>query len=879
MQFSTLLLDMLLTRDIHLLFWRQSRSTVPKYSQLSTINSHLSGTIFQLSIPPATLWVAMPIFADILPVAGRSIPILLTYAVPEALAEKVQPGAQVAMPLGNRNTAGYVVEIHGRIPNFPTIKSITSVLDGPPVFTPRELDLARWMAGYYCCPLALALRPFIADTGAVRVRRRLKLTPAGEERLDAAQSVEGNDLLIGLQAIRERKSSATAKTVAVAVGARRAPAVIRTLTQQGLIKEATSLVAVDESKPVEMVSLAVDHVTARAEIDRIIARAPRQAAILEFFLAEDDESSGEHHELTLAQLAEIAENPSAARALLKRGILKARAIESWRRPWAGAPVDYPPPPELNQQQHIAAEQIIDAVVSHRHETFLLFGVTGSGKTEIFLQAAREALEHGRQALLLAPEIALSAQVVGLLRDRFGENVAILHSGLSAGERRDEKERVRLGRANVVVGPRSALFAPFSNLGIVVVDEEHDASYKQEQDPRYHARDVAMKLAEQYKCPCILASATPALESYYLAQKGDYRLLRLDERPDGRPLPEVRLLDLRGKSKRPKILLPPLLQGLRDCLHDKGQAIIFLNRRGHSTFLFCPVCGHDFRCPHCQVGLIYHIQDRILRCHHCDYTLSAPTLCPNCEGSTLYFAGFGTQRIVQELERLYPNARIARMDRDTTSRRGSHLKYVSEFRDASTDILVGTQMVSKGFDFPGVTIVGVVAADVSLNMPDFRAAERTFQLLTQVAGRAGRGSEPGTVFIQTYHPEHYAITAASKHDFDTFYAQELAHRRDAGYPPFSHLANIICTSALAEVAYTQCEMLANEIRTKVEADELDVLGPAPAPLAKLKDQYRFHVLLRAYAPGVIQRILGSMQDKLAPHGKIHIDVDIDPVSLM
>ncbi|NIM07171.1 MAG: primosomal protein N', partial [Armatimonadetes bacterium] len=430
-----------------------------------------------------------------------------------------------------------------------------------------------------------------------------------------------------------------------------------------------------------------------------------------------------------------------------------------------------------------------------------------------------------------------------------------------------------------MGPRSALFSPFDDPGVVVVDEEHDNSYKQEQEPRYHAREVARKLAEQSGCPCVLASATPSLESFYLAQKGVYQLLRLEERPEGRALPEVHLLDLKGKSRRLRILQPELRQALTSCLETDAQAILFLNRRGHSTFLFCPLCGHAFRCPHCQVALIYHAQGKLLRCHHCDHTMAAPDTCPNCMGATLRFAGFGTQRLARELEELFPAANVSRMDRDTTSLKGAHLRIISDFRAAATDLLVGTQMVSKGLHFPGVTVVGVVAADMSLNTPDFRAAERTFQLLTQVAGRAGRGKESGEVFIQTYHPDHYAIQAASRHDYEAFCEEELKMREEAGYPPFSYLANIIVSAPGAAPAKEDCERLAQRIREKkVEAD-LEILGPAPAPLAKLKDRYRYHILLRATEPGLIQRVLNGMQEDLVSHGRMHVVVDVDPVSLM
>jgi primosomal protein N' (replication factor Y) (superfamily II helicase) len=833
-------------------------------------------SIFKLMPHPGFLGhyksiTTMHTFADILPVMRRSIPILLTYAVPEHLAARLRPGSQVLIPLGTRTAAGYIVALHDNPPAVENIKAIEALLDAPLAFTERELELARWMAAYYCCPLASALRPFLSDTGAVKIRRKLQLTPAGVAQLAETSSTLPFDQQAALRHINEKKSAASPRSIAAMLGAHRAQAALHALKDKGLVEETATLLATARAKPVQFVSLAADDAAIRAEILRVAPRAPRQADVLEHLMNASDTAP----ELRMEELG----NAAAVQALARRGLVSIRSAAYWRTPWQDADIEHPPAPTLNAAQQASTDLIVRAVKDRIHETFLLFGVTGSGKTEIFLLATIEALAAGRQALLLVPEISLTAQVVGLLRSRFGDTVAVLHSALSAGERADEKERIRQGLANVIVGPRSAIFAPFADLGLVVVDEEHDASYKQEHEPHYHGRDVAIKLAEQFGCPCVLASATPALESFYLAKRGDYQLLQLYERPEGRPLPSVHLLDLRGKSRRPKLLLPELLDALAKCLEAQGQAIVFLNRRGHSTFMFCPMCGQSFRCPHCQVGLIYHIQQRLLRCHHCDYATPAPDTCPNCHGAILTFAGFGTQRIVEELQQIFPSARIARMDKDTTSHKGAHLHYISDFRAAAIDILVGTQMISKGLHFPGVTVVGVVAADISLNMPDFRAAERTFQLLTQVAGRAGRGDDPGSVYIQTYNPEHFAILAAKDHDFESFYARELWLREEACYPPFCYLANIITAAPAAEAALDRCEEIAEMIRAAAGEEDLEVLGPAPAPLSKLRDQFRFHILLRSPRPGIIQRVLGGLQDKLSAHGKVQVSVDVDPVNLM
>jgi len=818
----------------------------------------------------------MPLFADILPVVGRSIPLLLTYAVPEGLAGRLEAGAQVLAPLGERTVCGYVVSLHDNPPTVGVIKAIDAILEAPPAFSKDEIALAKWMAEYYCCSVAEALRPFLSEVGAAKIRRALLLTDGGKERIADSSEEQDADILAALRFIEGRKGKCSRPALAQLLGAGRAAAVLRKLKEQGLVEETAQLISSGKRKTAEFVSFAIDVAAARSLAQELSKRSPKQAAALNYLI---DRLSETQPEMPLSEAAKALGGAAPIRALARKGVVTLRKLPLWRIPWPEADTNHPPTPVLTPQQQIAAEEILLAVKEKRRETFLLFGVTGSGKTEIFLLATQQALEIGKQALLLVPEISLTAQVVGLLRSRFGEAVAVLHSGLSAGERRDEKERIRLGEARVAVGPRSALFAPFRELGLVVVDEEHDASYKQEQAPHYHGRDVALKLAEQFHCPCILAGATPSLESFYLAEKGIYRLLRLEERPEGRPLPRVHLLDLRGQSKRPDIPLPELQQALTDCLQAEGQAIIFLNRRGHSTFLFCPLCGEAFRCPHCQVALVFHRPNKQLRCHHCDYHQAAPTICPNCQGTTLKFTGYGTQKVVEDLQQLFPDARISRMDRDTTGSKGAHLRYITDFREAATDMLVGTQMISKGLHFPGVTVVGVVAADQSLNMPDFRAAERTFQLLTQVAGRAGRGNEPGEVYIQTYHPEHFAIIAASNHDYEAFYTEELRQRDEANYPPFSYLANIVVSAPSAEAAQKHCQSIAEIIGEEIHDDEAEILGPAPAPLAKLKDRYRYHFLLRAQEPGVIQRVLNARKEQLGSRGKIHVVVDVDPVSLM
>jgi primosomal protein N' (replication factor Y) len=509
---------------------------------------------------------------------------------------------------------------------------------------------------------------------------------------------------------------------------------------------------------------------------------------------------------------------------------------------------------------------------------LLYGVTASGKTEVFLHAIAEVMAQGRQAIVLMPEISLTAQAIGIYRARFGDRVAILHSALSTGERWDECARVSSGEAAVIIGARSALFAPTRALGLIVIDEEHETSYKQEQAPRYHARDVALKRGELNSCPVVLASATPAVESFYLAEAGRHRLLRLPTRVEDRPMPSVRVVDLRGAARHPAIFSGPLRQGIAERLQAGEQAILFLNRRGYATFLLCPACGHSVRCADCGVALTFYQQDNRIRCHHCGLSLHAPDTCAKCGGRQFSFSGFGTERVESELMRLFPQARPGRMDRDTTAGKGAHLRIVSSFREAETNILIGTQMVAKGFDFPGVTLVGVISADTALNLPDFRAGERTFQLLTQVAGRSGRGEKEGEVVVQTYQPEHYAVLAAAEQDYEAFYRQEIEMRRELGYPPFSQLANLVFTSESKLEAESRAAAVAQLITASDPAGEVAVLGPAPAPLERLRGRYRWHLLVRG-PEGIVQPTLRAALAAAPEWPQGSMVVDVDPVSLM
>ena len=516
------------------------------------------------------------------------------------------------------------------------------------------------------------------------------------------------------------------------------------------------------------------------------------------------------------------------------------------------------------------------------ETFLLHGVTGSGKTEVYLSAIEAALAEGRSALLLVPEIALTPAVAGQFFARFGDRVAILHSAFTDVERSEQWRRIRGGAGSVVVGTRSGVFAPVRNLGLIIVDEEHDGSYKQEETPRYHGRDVAVVRAQAAGATVVLGSATPSLESRYNAERGKYTLLELPGRIEERPMAQVELIDMRQEfleTRKQNTFSRKLVEAITARVENGEQTLVLLNRRGFSSYVACRACGERVQCINCSLTLTYHKRDRRLLCHYCGYAEKVPSICPKCQSEHIYFLGVGSERVEEELHRDFPTARIARLDRDTVTGKRQYETILQAFRERSFDLLVGTQMIAKGHDIPNVTLVGVVSADIGLGMPDFRAAERTFQLLTQVAGRAGRGNLPGIVLIQTINPDHYAVRMAAAQDYQAFYEKELNFRRMMHYPPFSAMANILVRSEKKEVAMRMSSELGHFLTPAPEG--LKVMGPAEAPVPRLKAEYRYQFLIKAAGRKPLNEFLRRVQAYALEHkwGATALVIDVDPLSLM
>jgi primosomal protein N' (replication factor Y) len=800
----------------------------------------------------------------------------LTYAVPDNLSEAIQPGHRVLVPIRSRRVTAIVSAVARDLDSggFEP-KPIIELLEVRPLFDSAHLKLIEFMATYYMATLGEAFRSVIPATARVESRRLYHLVRPPDSLAAAALNSLERAILESVQrrprALRQLSKLGDPPLVGTA---------LRHLIAQGVLETREAVQGRHRETEPTIVKLGP-----KMDVDKV--RGPKQRAILDRIIA----SGGDQ-----APLDDLEETISGARAAIhlmaKRGIvelIKAVASPSVAPRSADSLT-------LTDEQSAGLAQITPALRERRFETFLLWGITGSGKTEIYARLAAEALAAGRQALILVPEIALAGQVVEIFRERFGPAAAIVHSAQNISERWSGWMAALSGATRIMIGPRSAIFAPIHDLGLIVVDEEHDAAYKQEEGIRYNARDLAVALGQFSGCPVVLGSATPSAESYANARRGRYRLLRLTERIGGRTLASVEVVDLRqrpatGSTAPPKTesgetapvpLSPVLIEALGENLAAAGQSMIFLNRRGYHNFLQCHLCGNVIACPNCSVSMTFHLRDRSLRCHYCGNRAGAPEKCAECGGYGLEGQGFGTERLTHAIAQLLPSARIERMDSDTSGRRGVRAGIVSALRRGAVDIVVGTQMITKGFDFPGVTLVGVVMADQSLNLPDFRSAERTFQVLTQVAGRAGRGDRPGRVLIQTYSPHHYSIRAARDQDYTRFIRRELELRRELGYPPFGRMALVRIDGVNLDRVNEIARRAAASLGRFAHPDTMRILGPAPAPIERLRGRYRWQVVVKSARLDESRRALTTMRGELAPQARqsdVRLAIDIDPVNMM
>lgn len=786
-----------------------------------------------------------------------------TYRLPLTLRHRVKSGCRLIVPFGSRKLTGVALACHDDPPKV-TIREALRLLDEEPVLDDELMTLGRWIAGYYSAPLGEVLRSMTPLAGEIRRGKVYALTDAGR---DAARQ-----LLLGasseepavevMRMLESRPLTATWLTRKVP----HADRAIKSLIRKGFLEV--------EDVQAERDPLRASSARLRVEFSGRPAGVKLKKAEREL-VAYLELHPGAHN---LGEIEEQVRNASkAARAMARRGLLELR-LEG---PLIHQEPERPPH-VLNPHQQEAFDKIKVAIAAREFRTFLLHGVTGSGKTEVYLRAIEATLATGRGALLMVPEIALTPAVAGQFYHRFGDRVAILHSAFNDSERAAQWRRIRAGDASVVVGTRSGVFAPVRSLGLIVVDEEHDQSYKQEETPRYNGRDVAIVRARQAGACVVLGSATPSMESRYNAERERYTMLELPERIEKRPLPEVELIDMREEfleTRRQSTFSRRLLSAIGERLASGEQTMLLLNRRGFSSFVTCRSCGERIQCRNCAVTLTFHRRDRRMLCHYCNYAEAVPRKCPNCESEHIYFIGQGSEKVEEELHRAFPTARVARMDRDTITSKRHYETILYGFREHEYDILVGTQMIAKGHDIPNVTLVGVVSADVGLGLPDFRAAERTFQLLTQVAGRAGRGRLPGIVIIQTINPDHYAVRFASGHNYQQFYAKERQFRRLMRYPPFSALANVLVRAPAQEDAVRMSAELARLLNPP--PPELKVLGPAAAPVPRLKREFRHQLLIKAASRKVLRETLGNLRQYALDHrwGPTALVIDVDPLSLL
>jgi primosomal protein N' (replication factor Y) len=634
-------------------------------------------------------------------------------------------------------------------------------------------------------------------------------------------------------------------------------------------------------KKKRIVELAQSETETKEEINNLKSRAPKQAEVLQYLVDNKVDL------ITTSLANRVNTSSGTIRRLADKGIVVYNQKEIRRDPYKNLEAESTTNLELTSEQQDAVDKIVSRLDAGDDKTFLLKGVTGSGKTEVYLQAIDQILEWGQGAIVLVPEISLTPQTISRFKARFNDQVAVLHSGLSAGERFDEWRRIKVGRAKIAIGARSAVFAPLDNLGLIIIDEEHETTYKQDDHPKYHAREVAVQRAKLNGAVTVLGTATPSLEAYYRAKEEDYGLLELHNRIDNRPLPQVEVVDMREELNRGnrKMFSELLQEEITDTLEQNEQAIIFLNRRGFSTFVQCRKCGYVMSCDNCDVSLTYHSTPPILQCHYCDHKEEIPQTCPECDSKYIKHFGVGTQKVEEQLNEIFPEATIKRMDVDTTRKKGAYRKILSDFKEHNIDILVGTQMVAKGHDFPNVTLVGVVTADTALNFPDFRSSERTFQLLTQVAGRTGRGDKGGEVVVQSYTPEHYSIQLAKKHDYASFYEREIESRRATSYPPFSKLVNFLISAEDENKVIKVANKLGELIRGRleiVEEDQVQVLGPVQAPLTKIQGKFRWQLIIKG-------RKLESLRDlsdysvtelnQMSISENVKVSVDVNPLRML
>ncbi|WP_031534366.1 MULTISPECIES: primosomal protein N' [unclassified Bacillus (in: firmicutes)] len=783
------------------------------------------------------------------------------YLIPEELEEVIQPGMRVIVPFGPRKVQGFVESLE-ETSSFKSLKKIIEPMDLVPVLNKELLSLADWLSHSTLCYKISAFQAMLPPALKAKYERKVKRVMGKEQ--DMAEGVaalfRNMEEVVWEEALKNVSLSALQKEV-----------------KKGTIEVSYEVQSRGQKKKVKHIYPLVKREDLTDYEESLNKNAKKQKELLAFF-SEHPEPIEQKQLLTKLKIS-----TAAIKGLVEKGLLGEIDKEVYRDPYQEREFERTYALPLTDDQAKVVAPIHQAVKEERHEVFLLYGVTGSGKTEVYLQSIEKVLAKGEEAIVLVPEIALTPQMVNRFKGRFGELVAVLHSGLSVGEKYDEWRKIQRNEVKVVVGARSAIFAPFTNLGIIIIDEEHEMTYKQEENPRYHAKDVAIERGKKHGCSIILGSATPSLESFARAQKGVYTLLSLPNRMNNQSLPNVEIIDMREELRtgNRSMFSEVLLDKLKDRLEKKEQTVLFLNKRGHSSFVMCRDCGYVVKCPNCDISLTYHRFQNQMKCHYCGYETYTPTTCPECSSEHIRYFGTGTQKVEEELAKILPEARVIRMDVDTTSRKGAHEKLLQKFQDGEADILLGTQMIAKGLDFPRITLVGVLSADTMLHLPDFRSSEKTFQLLTQVSGRAGRHELKGEVIFQTYTPEHYSIELASEQDYDRFYETEMMIRRQHAYPPYYFLTMITISHEELMKVVGVSEKITQIVRNRLSPQTV-ILGPVASPIARIKNKYRYQCLIKyKQEPNleeVLKSILDHYQTEISTNG-LQISIDVNPFILM
>ncbi|HHK5532281.1 TPA: primosomal protein N' [Bacillus mobilis] len=781
------------------------------------------------------------------------------YIIPKKWEDIVQTGMRVVVPFGPRKLQGFIIGIKDSAEvESKKLKTIHEILDVTPVLNEELLKLGYWLTSETLCYMISAFQVMLPTAIKATYKKRLQLRKQEEvapELLFLFQDKEAIDW----EVIETQ------------------PHLYRTIQQE--IKNGTIEVVYQVKDKVQKKKQRVvqpELPEDKLELTAFELKSKKQQDVLYYFVEN-------YKSVPLKVITEELQITDAPiKALVKKGIISEKYVEVYRNPYDDDDFEQTKPFPLTEEQKQVITPILSSITNETYNPFLLYGVTGSGKTEVYLQSIAAVLAKGKEAIVLVPEIALTPQMVDRFKGRFGSQVAVLHSALSVGEKYDEWRKILRKEVKVVVGARSAVFAPFENLGIIIIDEEHESSYKQEDNPRYHARDVAVWRGQYHKCPIVLGSATPTLESFARAKKGVYELLTMEKRMNEQALPTVEIVDMREELRdgNRSMFSKALHEKIADRLEKKEQMVLFLNRRGHSTFVMCRDCGYVVQCPHCDISLTYHKMNHRLKCHYCSHEENMPTECPACQSTYIRFFGTGTQKVEEEITKLFPEARVIRMDVDTTSRKGMHEKLLKAFGEEKADILLGTQMIAKGLDFPKVTLVGVLTADTMLHLPDFRASEKTYQLLTQVSGRAGRHELPGEVIIQTYTPEHYSIELAKNQHYDVFFDQEMQMRRTRQYPPYYYVVLVTVSHPELLKAVQVTEKIVGHLRAHCTQQTM-VLGPVASAIPRIKDRYRYQCMIKYKREPNLKNVLKMVNEhyQAEMQKELQISIDFNPTMLM